>query len=601
MKKRNLHDVVVYLLLIALGALAFALSCQARDFVGDVYYFELAKSIVARTGYVFNFKPQTMVPPGFPFLLALMTMVVGSSYMVLIRSMAVFSTLGLLASYESIRSREGRSVAAVICLLLGSSPIVFQFSTRLVFSDMPYFCTSMILLWVMMRLDSTEGRHWERTMWWLLSGALVIVSVLIRSTGIALVGGILVWVVVSSFRERQAANRRIRIFLPLVLAGLAVQAAWMHWAAGHQFSEWPIHGYQEHYLAQLKLKNGNDPELGMATWRDVLLRPVHNADDRAAALLGILTRKQISPAWYSPGTIIPMGLVLLGLGASLWRTGGGLLEWYFVIYEAMFLFWPWDFELRFVIPVLPLFCLYMWRGGVQLWRLARDKSRSVSLFVFVLAAAGCLSSIAWGWNVEHLKALPGAVIWALIALVSIGLIHNGSDRVRKLSLLLERAVSVNGMHMPLWKTLAAALVTILIALGVVMQARFGWENVHFELKSTWTYRDIEAAEWIRVHSATSAVVMARKEDLVFHYGQRRVIWFPPSSNPAILMDGIRRWHVQYVVVTEGDTYWRPGTEECFAALLRAYPEDFQLVHQGPHNRVFVVAGTANFTGANGTD
>jgi hypothetical protein len=289
------------------------------------------------------------------------------------------------------------------------------------------------------------------------------------------------------------------------------------------------------------------------------------------------------------------------LGASLWRTGGGLLEWYFVSYEAMFLFWPWDFELRFVLPVLPLFCLYMWRGGALLWRLARERSRSVGLFVFALAAAGCLSSIAWGWNVEHPKARNCIEIWALIALVSLGLIHNGGDRVRRLSLLLERAVSVKGKHVPLWKTLAAALVTTLIALGVVMQASLGRENVHFDPKGEQTYADIEAAEWIRAHSATSAVVMARKEDLVFHYGQRRVIWFPPSSNPAILMDGIRRWHVQYVVVTEGDTYWRPGTVECFAALLRAYPEDFHLVHHGPHNRVFVVAGTANFTGANGTD
>ena len=47
---------------------------------------------------------------------------------------------------------------------LGSSPEVFQFSTRLVFSDMPYFCTSMMLLWLMMRLDSDEGQTWKRDM-----------------------------------------------------------------------------------------------------------------------------------------------------------------------------------------------------------------------------------------------------------------------------------------------------------------------------------------------------------------------------------------------------------------------------------------------------
>ena len=198
---------------------------------------------------------------------------------------------------------------------------------------MPYFCTSMMLLWLMMRLDLDERQTWKGIWWW-LAGGLMIVSVLMRSTGIALAGAILGWIFVSFFKKREAVKRRIRIFLPLAIAGIVVQGAWMYWAARHQFSEWPIHGYQENYLAQLKLKSGNDPELGMATWRDVLSRPVHNADDRAASLVGLFTRKQMAAAWYSPGTLIPLGLALLGLGYSFWRSGGGLLEWYFVSYEA---------------------------------------------------------------------------------------------------------------------------------------------------------------------------------------------------------------------------------------------------------------------------
>ena len=128
MEKRNLQDLLVYLVLIGLGTLAFVLSCRATDFVGDAYYFELARSIAKGAGYMFDFRPQTMVPPGFPLLLALMTMIVGSSYAVLVRSMAVFSTLALIATYEVLRSEEGRWVAAATCLLLGSSPEVFQFN-----------------------------------------------------------------------------------------------------------------------------------------------------------------------------------------------------------------------------------------------------------------------------------------------------------------------------------------------------------------------------------------------------------------------------------------------------------------------------------------
>ena len=153
---------------------------------------------------------------------------------------------------------------------------------------------------------------------------------------------------------------------------------------------------------------------------------------------------------------------------------------------------------------------------------------------------------------------------------------------------MQRPVSVIESRRSLWETLAAGSLTVLIALGVAMQVRIGLRNYHFDPKTDGAYPNIEAANWIRSHSVQSAVVMARKEDIVFHYGQRKVVWFPPSSNPGILMEGIRRYHVQYVVVVEGDTYWRPASDECFRALSRAYPNEFQLVHQGPHDWVFAV-------------
>jgi len=108
-------------------------------------------------------------------------------------------------------------------------------------------------------------------------------------------------------------------------------------------------------------------------------------------------------------------------------------------------------------------------------------------------------------------------------------------------------------------------------------------------KDDFNYPEIEAAQWIKVHSTPSSVVMARKDDMVYHYSQRRVIWFPPTREAALLMDGIYRYHVQYVVVHYGeDTYWRPPAQACFEALSRAYPGSFRLAHAGYHNSVFEV-------------
>ena len=122
---RNRQDLYVYLSLLALGVLQLALSSWSSEFVSDSYYYELAHSILARAGYGFNFRPEPQIPPGFPALLALLMLVAGHSYALLIRSIPVFTTLGFIASYEVLKAEEGRGFAALTCLLLASSPSWF--------------------------------------------------------------------------------------------------------------------------------------------------------------------------------------------------------------------------------------------------------------------------------------------------------------------------------------------------------------------------------------------------------------------------------------------------------------------------------------------
>jgi hypothetical protein len=67
------------------------------------------------------------------------------------------------------------------------------------------------------------------------------------------------------------------------------------------------------------------------------------------------------------------------------------------------------------------------------------------------------------------------------------------------------------------------------------------------------------------------------------------VWFPPISDPRVLMDGIRRFHVDVVVVAHHpDSYWRPPEDVCFQSLLHAYGSAFLLSHQGPDYWIFDV-------------
>ncbi len=100
---------------------------------------------------------------------------------------------------------------------------------------------------------------------------------------------------------------------------------------------------------------------------------------------------------------------------------------------------------------------------------------------------------------------------------------------------------------------------------------------------------MEAASWIRSHTEASAIIMARHVPISFHYSQRRVVWFPPISNPQVLMEGIRRNGVQFVIVVNRVySYYLPPDEECFNPVLQVYPGSLRLVAQGSRFRIYQV-------------
>ena len=148
-------DGLVYAAIVALGAMQYVMAVRSNDFfAGDTTYFELARSLLTRGYYGFNFQPETVLPPGFPAIMAALCVAVGCRYSVFVHAVVVFSTLGFLATYELLRRMEGRPAAAVICLLLLSSPLAFVFTTQKVFSDLPYIFTSTIVLLLVRRLDA---------------------------------------------------------------------------------------------------------------------------------------------------------------------------------------------------------------------------------------------------------------------------------------------------------------------------------------------------------------------------------------------------------------------------------------------------------------
>jgi hypothetical protein len=141
-----------------------------------------------------------------------------------------------------------------------------------------------------------------------------------------------------------------------------------------------------------------------------------------------------------------------------------------------------------------------------------------------------------------------------------------------------------------------ALLTMLVGLGLAAEVSMARENVALpDIRLTKNTAaspmaaDIEAATWIRSHTSLDSIVMARHLPLVYHYSERKLVWFPPSSNPVILMQGVIRHNVNYVVVIEHKhPYYLPDDDYCFDKLLEKYADAFQVVFQDSNIRIFKV-------------
>jgi hypothetical protein len=587
-------DLLVYSLILCLGALPFFLYEKAPDLLHeDANYVELAKSLL-HGSYSNNFVPEKVQPPGLPVILAAVCATSGCSHNTLIRTMPVFLTLGFLLAYEVIRRQRGRFIAAGSCLLLASSPALFVFVSSRLWPSYPYFFVSMLVLFLAPRVESSVSGV-RRVLAASLLALLVTSAVLIQSAGIALIGALLGWAVLSVLRDLPAGKSRIGFVAPAILLALLAQALWLH--RGSNPKEWPLPGYPESYTAQLKLKSGNYPEMGLAAPKDVALRVGNNLRDRTLHLEYALTRRWVSPSWTSLGVAGAVLLVLLGLCSALSRTDSQLCALYFLGYECIYLLWPWSFETpRFALPILPLACLYLAEGALALHRWSQEYPRRLAAVFLPVSSTLAFFAARQGWAATAgygLQDKISTVFWVMFAAVCVRIAWRGSSTLPR---VLSSSLSFLGKHYTLGsfsfttaQFFAALVLTCLVANGVGAEIPMGRENRNDGPTRLDQISEIQAARWIRTHTDPSAIVASRLVSLVYHYSGRKVVWFPPITNPDVLMQGIGEHHVRYVIVIDRDfNYYLPPDPACFGVLYRAYPQAFRLAEANGHLKIYEV-------------
>jgi hypothetical protein len=107
--------------------------------------------------------------------------------------------------------------------------------------------------------------------------------------------------------------------------------------------------------------------------------------------------------------VVTIPVILIGAGwiFSVWQSDGiDLVDWYFAGYNFIYLLWPWRMEPRFLLPVAPLACLYIWRGGEALVRVSRARPRAVAMVFLPIALT--LGILGARWMALHWPAYDSA-------------------------------------------------------------------------------------------------------------------------------------------------------------------------------------------------
>jgi hypothetical protein len=598
------------MLIVVFGLSAVLLHQRTLDFMGeDAFYADAAQSLLHHGFYGVNGVLETTQPPGLAGILAALFYIFGYSYAVCVGAMAIFAALGFLVTYEFLRRRVPRQVAATICIVLMLSPLYFAWATRLVYACFVYFFSTMLALLSGDEYEKASTTH-SRIVWGTVLTMAVVGSLLIATGTIALLGAIAAVVVLTSLKDQHLVRTRLLKFLPVFLVGIAVLGLWMHRKPAPL--EWFLPGYPGSYLKQLEMKSGNHPEQGMAEWSDIPIRVTTNLAGESDILMQLVLRHGVNRAKVAV-VVVPILLIAIGWIYSIWKTGGvELVDWYFAGYEFIYVLWPWPMEIRFILPVAPLACFYMWRGIEGVIFASRAKPRIVGIIGF--PAALLLSISGMHWIYTHRTGGYGSLPHDLLVpmLTSMWLISAGCGAWMAYtgqSIFSPEASSRGARWLNLpsstWRVSPAYLlryanyliVTGLVLIGVVIDIRIARENLNAKnlINTEWTSTseilapEVEAGVWLRSHTPLDSVVMARHWPTVHHYANRKLIWFAPISDPRALLEGIVRNRVDYVVVVKhGTPYYLPDDDYCFDRLLAVHPENIRLVLQSANLRIFKV-------------
>jgi 4-amino-4-deoxy-L-arabinose transferase-like glycosyltransferase len=376
-------------LYVALSVLLF--DPKLATFGDNARYLILGKSLAEGTGYRDMHLPGTPVhtqyPPGFPLMLAAVTLVCGGVNVLAAKLLVIIT--GIAAMFFSYRLLQLvlREKAWPAMAVLASVPALVV-NNHWVLSEMPFLLVLVAALYCLVLSDQRPKAVADRLR--IGACALAVAACFIRSAGIAAVLGMALLFVV----RRQYRN------LGILLGLYAVTA--VPWQIINSRS-----GHGQPYLEQLLAKHPYFLEQGRAGFGDWALRVWQNLRDYVAKVYPRGLCQTQPNSWYE--TI--SGIVLSLLSAIGFIRG---FRKHLVIATCalcalpVLVCWPyiWLTE-RFLLPFLPVAVIFLFLGADWVGRKLRWQRLVPALVVAMLLAnvvqTWSLARVAVKDNAEYLR------------------------------------------------------------------------------------------------------------------------------------------------------------------------------------------------------
>ena len=368
------------------------LSFDPKPFVGgdNANYVLLSQSLANNKGLTEIWTPGTaynaLYPFGFPLLLAPVSLLrMAYPWYKLIPFLSALAGLAIL---WLILRRQGVLLATAVTALCAVNPVILDYS-HWVLSELSFMTFLLLTVWLMLRWEEKEDN---------VTFVMLILATAftnhIRSSGIALLVGFVVHLFIK--RKFRAA---MTLFSGFVL--LSIPWALRNRAMGSGLS----------YVDWLLVRDPYQVESGNVTIFELLQRVWYNA----RLYFGSIIPQAVFPHGEPEGSRGPglLGFLLTGLpmlAGIIIRLvkKSSSYDWCIFFYFGLMLLWPssWT-DVRFALPVLPFFILYLFQGYRALAGTISKSIRpylAVLLFLVLFAASLAQAASSWSRNIEMQSA-----------------------------------------------------------------------------------------------------------------------------------------------------------------------------------------------------